>query len=65
MINLNNSKKNSCFSAIFEPSDVYENYPDKKIYIKKEVQLQPQARTSMHELYKNDDRDCDYCLNER
>ena len=26
----NNSKNNYCFSAIFDSSDTYENYPDKK-----------------------------------
>ena len=41
---LNDSKTNSCFSAILDPPDPYENYPHKKVYIKKEFWLQPQAR---------------------
>ena len=35
MMNLNNSKKKSCFPAIFVPSHPCENYPDKKTDIKK------------------------------
>ena len=30
MMSLNNFNKSSCFSAIIDPSDPYENYPDKK-----------------------------------
>ena len=41
MMNLNNSKTNSCFKAIFDRSDPYENYPDKKMRIKKVFWLQP------------------------
>ena len=37
-------------SAIFDPSDLSENYSDKKTYIKKAFWLKPQARTSMHGL---------------
>ena len=37
MMSLNNSIKNSCFSAIFDSSDAYENYPDKKTCIKKDA----------------------------
>ena len=44
--------KNYCFSANFDPSDPYENYHDKKMYIKKAFWLQPQARASMHRLRK-------------
>ena len=28
-MSLNISQANSCFSLIFDPSDPYENYPDK------------------------------------
>ena len=52
MASLNNSTNNSSFSLIFEPSDPYENYPDKKTCIKKEFWLQPQIRRSIHELQK-------------
>ena len=52
MMSLNNSTNNSCFSAIFDPSDPYENYPEKKMLIKKALWLQPQTRTSMDELQK-------------
>ena len=34
-MSLNISKRNSGFSAIFDPSDPYGNYPDKKRYMKK------------------------------
>ena len=30
MMNLKNSEKPSCFSVIFDPSDPYENYPNKE-----------------------------------
>ena len=30
MMRLNNSKISYCFSASFDPSDSYENYPDIK-----------------------------------
>ena len=34
MVSLIKSLKNSCFSAIFDPFDPFENYPDKKnVYI--------------------------------
>ena len=49
MMNLNNSKTNSGFKAIFDPSHHYENYPDKKMCIKEAFWLQPQARASIHE----------------
>ena len=52
MMSLNNSTNNSCFSAIFDHSDPYENYPEKKMLIKKALWLQPQTRTSMDELQK-------------
>ena len=33
MMNLNDSTNSSCFSAIFDSSDPYENYPDiKNVY---------------------------------
>ena len=32
MMSLNSSINNTCFSSIFNPSDPYENYPDKKSY---------------------------------
>ena len=35
-MSLNNYTKNSCFSANFYLSDLYENYPDKKTCINKE-----------------------------
>ena len=37
-------------SAIFYPSDLSENYSDKKTYIKKAFWLKPQPRASMHGL---------------
>ena len=52
LISLNNSKANSCFSGIFDSSDPYENYPDKKTYLKKEFWSKSQACASMHELQK-------------
>ena len=35
MVRQNNTIKNYCISAIFEPSDAYENYSDKKTCLKK------------------------------
>ena len=52
MMNLNNFLKNSCLSAIFDASDPYENYPDKKTNIKKAFWLKPQARAPIHGLQK-------------
>ena len=49
---LNNSINNYCFSVIFDPSDPYEDCPDKKACIKKTFWLQPQARVSLRELQK-------------
>ena len=37
MVSLINSLKNSCFSAIFDPFDTFENYPDKKTCIEKAI----------------------------
>ena len=37
MMNLNNSKTNSGFKAIFDPSHHYENYPDKKNVYKESI----------------------------
>ena len=50
-MNLNNSTRNSCFSAIFDPSDPYENYLDKKACIKA-IQMQLKTLASMYELQK-------------
>ena len=50
IMNLNNSLKKYCFSAIFDPSYHSKNYPNKKGYIKKAFWLQLQARASMKEL---------------
>ena len=63
-MNLNNSTRNSCFSAIFDPSDPYENYLDKKACIKK------QFRCSLKHLRqcmncRNDDGAWNYCLNKK
>ena len=48
---LNNSKTNSCFSAI-DPSGPYENYPAKKTFIEKSFWFQPPACGSIHQLQK-------------
>ena len=53
MMSLNNSKKNSCCSAIFHSSSPYENHPDKKNIYKESILVatsSPVARASMHEL---------------
>ena len=42
-------QKNSCLSTIFDHSDSYKNYPDKKKRVKKAFWWQPQAHASMHE----------------
>ena len=44
------SKQNSCFSAIFGPSNPYENYPNKNDTYKKIFWLHPQACASMNKL---------------
>ena len=48
MMSLINSIKNSCFSAILDPSDTHENHPYKKTCIKRAFWLQSQAHVSMH-----------------
>ena len=53
MMSLNNSINNFSFPAIFDPSDPYENDPDKKkTCIKRAFWLQSQNRISMHEFQK-------------
>ena len=44
------SKQNSCFSAIFGPSNPYENYPNKSDAYKKIFWLHPHACASMNKL---------------
>ena len=61
---LNNTKKSSCFWAIFDPSDPYEKYLDKKTYIKKAFWLQPQAWSQCMNC-KNGNRTCNYFLNDK
>ena len=51
MMSLSKSKKKN-LAAIFDASDPYENYPDKKAYINIAFWLQPQNHRSIHELEK-------------
>ena len=44
MMTPNNSIKDSSFSAIYDHSDPYENYLDKKTYIKKAFSSKLRAR---------------------
>ena len=51
--------KNSCFSVIFDPSDPYENYPDKKRF---DCSLKPACQCMN---CKNNNRACKDCLSDK
>ena len=61
-MSLNISKRNSGFSAIFDPSDPYGNYPDKKCVYRKHCgcSLKPVRQCTN---LKNEDRAWIYGLN--
>ena len=64
MMCVNISRKSSSFSAIFDSSDPYEDYPCIKACIKKpfSYNLKPVCQCT---ICKNDDRTCNYCLNDK